>query len=247
MKPYWLLIAFLLLFATPVRAQDSGGVIACSMEAKQCPDGSYVSRTGPHCEFTPCPGGGDSGAGTPAPSADENRGALEQWLSSMPAAASGQIEEFSDPAVAALFPTYHFYTLRFRMHPVARLVPEPLKASNVFAVANRVVTLIADQEQLKSFFQSNLMPLADDNAQHGALLAWLALTQELQQDAFFRFAAPDEFSIQPTPSRGRVVSGKVSVTQGGKGHIDASLTFSENGIFIDADTIVRLLPGMRPL
>jgi len=29
--------------------------IACTQEAKQCPDGSYVSRTGPNCEFAPCP------------------------------------------------------------------------------------------------------------------------------------------------------------------------------------------------
>lgn len=28
---------------------------ACTQEAKQCPDGSYVSRTGPNCEFSPCP------------------------------------------------------------------------------------------------------------------------------------------------------------------------------------------------
>lgn len=29
--------------------------IACTQEAKQCPDGSYVSRSGPNCEFAPCP------------------------------------------------------------------------------------------------------------------------------------------------------------------------------------------------
>ena len=29
--------------------------VVCTMEAKQCPDGSYVARTGPNCEFTPCP------------------------------------------------------------------------------------------------------------------------------------------------------------------------------------------------
>src|SRR3989338_2799277 len=29
--------------------------IACTMEAKQCPDGSYVGRTGPRCEFAECP------------------------------------------------------------------------------------------------------------------------------------------------------------------------------------------------
>lgn len=28
---------------------------ACTMEAKLCPDGSAVGRTGPNCEFTPCP------------------------------------------------------------------------------------------------------------------------------------------------------------------------------------------------
>lgn len=29
--------------------------IACTQEAKLCPDGSYVGRTGANCEFTPCP------------------------------------------------------------------------------------------------------------------------------------------------------------------------------------------------
>lgn len=28
---------------------------ACTMEAKLCDDGSYVGRTGPNCEFAPCP------------------------------------------------------------------------------------------------------------------------------------------------------------------------------------------------
>ncbi len=29
---------------------------ACTMEAKLCPDGSAVGRSGPNCEFAPCPG-----------------------------------------------------------------------------------------------------------------------------------------------------------------------------------------------
>jgi hypothetical protein len=29
--------------------------IFCTQEAKLCPDGSYVGRTGPNCEFAPCP------------------------------------------------------------------------------------------------------------------------------------------------------------------------------------------------
>jgi len=35
--------------------QNNNGGIACSMEAKLCPDGSAVGRTGPNCEFAPCP------------------------------------------------------------------------------------------------------------------------------------------------------------------------------------------------
>jgi hypothetical protein len=37
----------------------SGGdePIACAADAKVCPDGTAVGRTGPDCEFAPCPGG----------------------------------------------------------------------------------------------------------------------------------------------------------------------------------------------
>lgn len=30
--------------------------VLCTQEAKACPDGSYVGRTGPNCEFSACPG-----------------------------------------------------------------------------------------------------------------------------------------------------------------------------------------------
>jgi len=40
------------------------GPKACTQEAKVCPDGSAVSRTGPNCEFSPCPG---EGGPTPVP------------------------------------------------------------------------------------------------------------------------------------------------------------------------------------
>lgn len=30
--------------------------VACTMDAKLCPDGSSVGRQGPNCEFAPCPG-----------------------------------------------------------------------------------------------------------------------------------------------------------------------------------------------
>lgn len=31
--------------------------VMCAMDAMQCPDGSFVGRAGPKCEFAPCPEG----------------------------------------------------------------------------------------------------------------------------------------------------------------------------------------------
>ncbi len=40
--------------------------VACTTEAKMCPDGSGVGRTGPNCEFAPCPGtAADAAPSTP--------------------------------------------------------------------------------------------------------------------------------------------------------------------------------------
>ncbi len=49
----------------PVLAESREDMIACTMEAKLCPDCSYVSRTGPHCQFAPCPG--ENGSTRPQP------------------------------------------------------------------------------------------------------------------------------------------------------------------------------------
>jgi hypothetical protein len=40
--------------------------VACTMEAKACPDGSFVGRVAPNCEFAPCPGQNQQGTGNAA-------------------------------------------------------------------------------------------------------------------------------------------------------------------------------------
>ncbi|MEO5927355.1 MAG: hypothetical protein ABIO72_01500 [Patescibacteria group bacterium] len=42
-------------FSTNVPVIDEPTPVACTMEAKICPDGSSVGRTGPKCEFAACP------------------------------------------------------------------------------------------------------------------------------------------------------------------------------------------------
>ncbi len=45
--------------------------IACTLEAKICPDGSSVGRTGPNCEFAQCPEISDQTAGWKTYTSDE--------------------------------------------------------------------------------------------------------------------------------------------------------------------------------
>lgn len=39
----------------PSPASGGAGDRICPQDAKRCPDGSFVRRTGPNCEFAPCP------------------------------------------------------------------------------------------------------------------------------------------------------------------------------------------------
>ena len=38
------------------RNNTGDDITFCTQDAMLCPDGSYVGRTGPNCEFAPCPG-----------------------------------------------------------------------------------------------------------------------------------------------------------------------------------------------
>ncbi|HEY5383147.1 MAG TPA: hypothetical protein VIJ88_01165 [Candidatus Paceibacterota bacterium] len=38
-----------------IKDAHTPGPVACTMEAKLCPDGTAVGRTGPNCEFAACP------------------------------------------------------------------------------------------------------------------------------------------------------------------------------------------------
>lgn len=51
----------------PGTSNPDTGVYACTMDAKMCPDGSYVGRSGPRCEFTACPSGSGNTPAQPSP------------------------------------------------------------------------------------------------------------------------------------------------------------------------------------
>lgn len=57
--PYiiWVTFAGYLNYSIWQLNASGSGQVACTQETKLCPDGSYVGRVGPKCEFAPCPGG----------------------------------------------------------------------------------------------------------------------------------------------------------------------------------------------
>jgi len=64
MRKIYILVSILVVFGATVavwlRAGNNGThTVACTMEAKLCPDGSAVGRTGPNCEFAECANGID--------------------------------------------------------------------------------------------------------------------------------------------------------------------------------------------
>jgi hypothetical protein len=49
------LVTFAATYFSLLADESISGQRACTEEAKVCPGGTTVSRTGPNCEFTPCP------------------------------------------------------------------------------------------------------------------------------------------------------------------------------------------------
>jgi hypothetical protein len=58
-KTKWIILATIIVLITGVSfvvdKKQNRQPVACTLEAKICPDGSAVGRTGPMCEFADCP------------------------------------------------------------------------------------------------------------------------------------------------------------------------------------------------
>jgi len=80
------LIMILVLVAGCERQPRINGV--CTLEAKICPDGSSVGRTGPNCEFAPCPED-NAGIANPASVYCEEQGGTLQIVTAADGSQSG--------------------------------------------------------------------------------------------------------------------------------------------------------------
>lgn len=132
-------VALLAVFSFVVSSfvDQSSAPVACTLEAKICPDGSAVGRTGPHCEFAPCP--------IPAP-ADDGSGSGGEGIAPYHSGVRGTV---------MLGPTC----------PVMRDPPDPGCADKpyqtlvtIFRASDTTHALVITQSDAKGNFEASLPP-----------------------------------------------------------------------------------------
>ncbi len=146
------------------------------------------------------------------------------------------------------FPDHQFIVARYRQYPVARMLPEGLAASNIFAVAAKDQKLqhVKDVKALQAFFKAHQITVDDDALARQALTAWLTLTQEFHQDGFYKFMILDKDFMVERDGKDPIVRGRALVTQGGKGELGATLEYA-NGKLVKATETGKIQQGIRPI
>ncbi len=171
--------------------------------------------------------------------------AVQKHVESLENGRGGEIKPQQSAAVRAAFPDYTFVVVRYRVFPVARIMPKGMKPSNLFVADKEGKNLLYlnDQKALEKFFRSHEPTVKGEKQAKLVLAAWLALTPEFHQDGFYSFEILDkEFAADATKASGRVIAMK-----GGNGDIKADLTFDQAGKLAKVEEKVALRPGPRPI
>src|ERR1700686_3414518 len=141
---------------------------------------------------------------------------VEDYLATR-GASGAVVRPITDDYVGRTFPSFNFFGVIFRKYPVAVLCPQTqdLKCSNVFFVKDGRVDFVATIPDLKFFFSAELGSAPSEETAADAASTWLRFSEELKQDLFYTFSAP-EISYTPWDDVTRV-RGHVAVMAGGEG------------------------------
>jgi hypothetical protein len=151
------------------------------------------------------------------------------------------------PALHKSFPGYEFFAVRFRIYPVARMIPKGLKASNVFAVSkDGKVDHLKDAKALEAFFHNHGMAAKSEKAAGNLVQGWLWLSQEFVQDGYYKFTIgkPD---VKTENGKVGSASGTAVVMAGGNGEMQAMLTFDQAGKVDMVAHTEKIRRGPRPI
>jgi len=160
---------------------------------------------------------------------------------------AGEVTAQNAAAVKAVFPAHQMVVVRFRLFPVARIMPEGLNASNVFAVnKDGKIEHLKDVKTMEKFFRMNQTPAKTEKDAKGVLAAWLTLTQEFHQDGMFKFEVLEkEFAV--AQDVGLNARGRLVVMGGGNGDLVASLDYDKDGKVSKVMETAKIRPGPRPI
>jgi hypothetical protein len=162
-------------------------------------------------------------------------------------AKNGQVIHIDAPALHKSFPGYEFFALRFRLYPVARVIPEGMKASNVFAVAkDGKIEHLKDAKALEMFFRQHGATARNEESAGALAQGWLWLAQEFVQDGFYAFTLGKP---EVKSEGGKVVSATDTavVMKGGNGEMRATLSFDNAGKVEKVAHTQKIKPGPRPI
>jgi hypothetical protein len=176
----------------------------------------------------------------------DDRQLVEDYLATR-GASGAVVRPITDDYVGRTFPSFSFFGVIFRQHPIAVLCPQTqdLKCSNVFFVKSGRVDFVATIPDLKFFFSAELGPAPSENAAADAASTWLRFSEELKQDLFYTFSTP-EISYMPREEVTRV-RGHAAVIAGGEGQIDVLITLGAAGSLVQIYEKSALRPGVRPI
>lgn len=157
------------------------------------------------------------------------------------------VRPVADDYVGRTFPNFSFFGVIFRQYPVAMLCPQTadLKCANLFFVKDGQVDFVATIPDLEFFFATQMSPAPSQEAAADAISTWLRFSEELKQDLFYTFAAP-QISYIPRDDINNV-RGRVTVSAGGDGYIDVLMTLGAAGSLLRVYEKSALKPGIRPI
>jgi hypothetical protein len=160
---------------------------------------------------------------------------------------AGDVTPQTASAVKTVFPNYRFVIARFRQFPVARVMPEGLRASNVFAVNKEgKLELLKDVKTLEKFFHDHQMAAKSEKDAKTVLAAWLTLTQEFHQDGMYKFEILEKgFAV--AQDVGLNARGRLVVMAGGNGELVAELDYGPDGKIAKVRETAKIRPGPRPI
>jgi hypothetical protein len=159
---------------------------------------------------------------------------------------SAVIYPLTNDALARVFPAFLVYAVRY---PLTVRPPAPLKAQNLFIVdADGQMDDVTDFKGLEDFFRANVGQGLRKAAVKDAAVAWLALSQELVQDGFFKFSVPDD-AVKVGRARAglqAVARAVVRPERGNQGYIQVTITFDMTGQLDSITEEKKIRTGTRP-